>query len=127
MRSPSGVLIACPQCPGFGGFADLDFPTDDKQAILRLRPALPPFPDVSPPPPSYDTLRQSAVLGAMITRFCHIEKCRKQIGVFEEEDLFLGILLFLVFVGILLIAAVSGIAFAGYGIIWMFCGIMNVM
>lgn len=70
------------------------------------------------------------MLEARITRFCYRDKWdkwNKKMNRFEEEHPLMGILLFQILVGILLIAAVSGIAFAGGGIIWMFCSIMGIV
>lgn len=67
------------------------------------------------------------MLEAIMSRLGHMDKVNKWMERFEDEHPLLGILLFQVSVGILLIASVSGIAFAGGGIIWMFYKIMGMM
>lgn len=67
------------------------------------------------------------MLEGMITKFCHRDKINKWMERFEEEHPLLGILLFQISISVLLIGAVSGIAFAGGGIIWMFSRILGAM
>lgn len=67
------------------------------------------------------------MLQTVITELSHWNKENGLLDRFEEKHPLLGILLFQAAVGILLIAAVSGIAFAGGGIIWIFYRLVGVM